>query len=183
MADPAHLEELHKQTGLADHPQRVQFRSFLKHHCDIHSMLDCGAGPGWEYDALRADGIDIQYVALEVTKLFVDELKARNISVYHASVERIPLPDHSVDLVYVRQVLEHVGNFPFAIREMIRVARYFVYIAMNKDFGTKSIRRQQYGLWHNQYAKKELLSAAGEHAHQIDELGHKSYLLHLYHES
>lgn len=41
----------------------------------------------------------------------------------HGTLDRIPLADQSVDLIYSRAVLEHVGNLPRAAQEMARVLK------------------------------------------------------------
>lgn len=41
----------------------------------------------------------------------------------HGTLEHLPLADQSVDLIYSRAVLEHVGNIEVATREMARVLK------------------------------------------------------------
>ncbi len=183
MADPINLSVLHDLTGHADDPQRVLFRNWLR-KSDCLTMLDCGAGPGWELEGLRKDNPNIEYTGLEVTDLFLQRLKAQGITTIKATVEDIPCDDNSYDLVYCRHLLEHVGNFGKAIHEMIRFARQFVYIVMNKDFGSKTIIKKRYGLWHNVYSKAHFLNAAAvEKKQTIEALGLKSYLIRLQNES
>ncbi len=157
MANSANLSTLHDQTGHIDAPQRVAFRGFLVEH-DVWNLLDCGAGPGWEFDGIERDGLNLVYDALEITEIFAQALERRGIKVTRAGIERIPARDNYYDLVYQRHVIEHVNDARCAIREMIRVARRFVYIALNKPLGapTRSVR---HGLPHNTYSGTELRSA------------------------
>lgn len=183
MADPANLSSLHDQTGHANDEQRVLFRKWLR-TSDCKTMLDCGAGPGWEVEGLRKDNPDVEYTGLEITNLFLQRLEAQGVRTIKATVEDIPCADNSYDLVYCRQALEHVGNFEQAIHEMIRVARFFVFIAMNKDFGSKTIIKKQYGLWHNIYSMDHFRNAAHvDKMQEIQALGLRSYLIRLQHES
>ncbi len=179
MADPINLSVLHDLTGHADDPQRVLFRNWLR-KSDCLTMLDCGAGPGWELEGLRKDNPDIEYTGLEVTNLFLQRLAAQGVSTIKATVEDIPCDDNSYDLVYCRQVLEHVGNFRQAIHEMIRVAKFYVFIVMNKDFGEKTIITKQYGLWHNVYSMDHLMhSIELDKVEDFQSLGMKSYIINL----
>ena len=179
MADPANLSSLHDQTGHANNEQRVLFRKWLR-TSDCKTMLDCGAGPGWEVEGLRKDNPDVEYIGLEITNLFLQRLNAQGIAIIKATVEDIPCDDNSYDLVYCRQVLEHVGNFRQAIHEMIRVARFFVFIAMNKDFGNKTVIRKQYGLWHNIYSMDHLMhSVELDKVRNVEPRGMKSYIINL----
>lgn len=183
MADPVNLSILHELTGHADDPQRVLFRDWLR-KSDCLTMLDCGAGPGWELEGLRKDNPDIEYTGLEITNLFLQRLAAQGVPTIKATVEDIPCDDNSFDLVYCRQVLEHVGNFQKAIHEMIRVARSYVFIVMNKDFGNKTIIKKQYGLWHNIYSMNQFRNAAHtDKMQEIQALGLRSYLIRLRHDN
>ncbi len=183
MADPKHLSSLHDQTGHTDDEQRILFRKWLR-TSNCLTMLDCGAGPGWELEGLREDAIGIEYTGLEITNLFLQRLAAQGIATIKATVEDIPVDDNSYDLVYCRQVLEHVGDFEQAIHEMIRVARQFVYIVMNKDFGSKTVIKKQYGLWHNIYSMDHFRDAVHvDKMQEIQALGLRSYLIRLQDES
>ncbi len=155
---------LMKQTGWENDPQRRVFRQFLKSR-KIRSMLDCGAGPGVEFLGIRAAGIDLEYIGLEVTQRFVARLASMGITVHHAGIEKIPLERGSVEVVYARHVLEHVASLEQALKQMVRVASRFVYIAANKRWTGKTIRMRsdQSGLWQNRYALKDVVRILNRH--------------------
>lgn len=180
MADPEALEELRIQTGEHDDPQRLLFRAWLRRSA-CENMLDCGAGPGWELDGIVADGIEIRYEALEATPSFVEALNRRGVSARRGSVTDLrAYGDGSVDLVYCRHVLEHVGDFDRAVAEMLRVSCRYVYVAMNKDFVSdgRGSRRTHYGLPHNVYTMSEFRATLRD-GDTLKALGQKSYLVTL----
>jgi ubiquinone/menaquinone biosynthesis C-methylase UbiE len=158
MRDPEALADLHRSTGYADHPQRVAFRAFLKEN-EIESVLDCGAGPGWELDGLERELPQVRYEALEVTEMFAAALEAREVPVCRAGIEAIPFADESFDVVYQRHVLEHVEHLDVAIREMVRVARVAVFLSMNKRPAPRTVRRKPQGLWTNVYSRPDMVAA------------------------
>ncbi len=159
MQDPKDLARLHDNTGHAGHPQRVAFREFLRWH-NIKSVLDCGAGPGWELGGLERDDIKVDYVGLEVTEIFAAALEQRGVTVIRAGVEQIPCEDRSFDMAYIRQVLEHVGSLEQAVSEMVRVARRYVYVSMNWDFGSNPTRKEpRRGLIRNFWSEADFRSA------------------------
>lgn len=155
------LESLRVETGHVDHPQRVAFRQFLT-DMKIKSVLDCGAGPGWEVEGIRRDGIDVDYAALEVTRAYRQQLMALRVRVMNGSIDAIPHADKSFELVYQRHVLEHVEKWEYAIAEMVRCATQYVFIAMNKPFGTGSVRRRRHGIPENVYSFRDFSRAADQ---------------------
>jgi SAM-dependent methyltransferase len=120
------------------------------------SLLDCGCGTCVEYDGFAADGYPIDYHGIDTCAAFVAEGQARKIDVREASIEAIPFPDHSIDVVYARHVLEHLLDFRPALSEMIRVARREVMVTffLQPTKTEKVVMDRTYGVdlphvWHS----------------------------------
>ncbi len=178
---PTNEAILHEQTGYADHPQRVAFREWLR-DCGPVTLLDCGAGPGWELDGIETDGLDVTYTGLEITERFAVKLEERGIEVLRAGIESIPAPNDTFDVVYARHVLEHVRDMPRAVAEMVRVAKQAVYICNHNLIGPRTVigKRAKTGLWHNVYCIEEFMAACDlPPVTSIDAMGHDSFCLRL----
>ena len=89
---------------------------------DRVTVLECGPGVYVDADMIWKDRPEVAYQAIDVTPAIVAAGTAKGLAVRLGSVEAIPLPDRSVDLVYCRHVLEHLPSYRQALAEMMRVA-------------------------------------------------------------
>lgn len=114
---------------VGDHTTRskVASRQYIQQQ-RYASILDCGAGLCSEYTGYKLDRYSIRYQAIDSCDKFVQRGQALGINIVQGSVEAIPKPDQSVDVVYLRHVLEHLPGYEQAISEAIRVARQEVLI-------------------------------------------------------
>lgn len=83
-------------------------------------VLDLGCGPGSSVDVFRARDQDVEWVGLDVPG--APEPPTRSDARFETfdGVD-IPFPDASFDLVYCKQVLEHVRHPPPLLRSVRRV--------------------------------------------------------------
>lgn len=91
-------------------------------------LLDVGAGSGvfsvafaqakWSVTALEPDGSEVTGVG--AIQALADQVGVP-ITAVQGAMESIPLPDASVDVVFGRQVLHHVGDLALGMREVARV--------------------------------------------------------------
>lgn len=87
------------------------------------SVLDCGSGTGLFHECLKQMEVDIQYVGVDITPVFVEDTRKRGMDISLGSVESLPFPANSFDLCYARHLLEHLSYYTKALQEMVRVAR------------------------------------------------------------
>lgn len=114
-----------------EHRNRVWYCDFVG-MLDRPSVLEIGAGGMYEVDLLRRRGvlsscdyhiIDISREVLEIGRSMFPEVKFRD-----GSINRVPFPDGSFDVVYCRHVIEHQPIYEKPIREMLRVSKKAVII-------------------------------------------------------
>ena len=92
----------------------------------VSHALDLGTGTGRILLLLaglaeKATGIDFNREMLAIARANLEGAALNNFHVRQAEVQNLPLPDRSVDLVTVHQVLHYLDNPAAAIREAARV--------------------------------------------------------------
>ncbi len=83
-------------------------------------------GPGHGTLAERAVAAGWRYTAIEASKILIDVLRGKGLTVIESWAPPIPVPDASVDVVYADQVLEHMNGIEQARQftaEALRVLR------------------------------------------------------------
>ncbi|NGY64907.1 class I SAM-dependent methyltransferase [Lentzea sp. NEAU-D13] len=84
------------------------------------TVLDLGAGTGLFVRAFAAWFPDVEVVAVEPS---ADMRSASGLPMLDGDAESIPLPDGSVDVVWMSTVVHHVRDLPAAGAELRRVLR------------------------------------------------------------
>jgi ubiquinone/menaquinone biosynthesis C-methylase UbiE len=126
---------------------------------DAASVLEVGPGLLIDYRMHWQHRPNLQYEVLDVTPHVLVLAAEHGITRHRGGVEAIPLPDRAFDVVYTRHVLEHCPHYDTPIREMVRVARRGVAVALflHKDTGTDEIACGTYDgfpdVYHNTYAR------------------------------
>lgn len=67
-------------------------------------------GPGHGTLAEQAVAAGWRYTAIEASKILIEVLRGKGLSVIESWAPPIPVPDASVDVVYADQVLEHMNG-------------------------------------------------------------------------
>ncbi|MCD2189300.1 class I SAM-dependent methyltransferase [Actinomycetospora soli] len=94
----------------------------LRDDCRDAVMLEAGVGEG--YGAALLAGVADRVLGLELEKATADHVRRRyGLDVVRADLQRLPLPDASVDVVVNLQVIEHLWDQPGFLRECARVLR------------------------------------------------------------
>lgn len=117
------LEELLGPVLPTDHAQQTIADAYIEREIG-HSperpwrVLDLGCGPGSSVDYFRARDPDVQWVGLEVPDPHEPPTR-RDARIETFDGVSIPFDDESFDLVYCKQVLEHVRH-PLPLLEQVR---------------------------------------------------------------
>ncbi len=111
----------------------------------VENVLDVGTGTGlfagaFAQRSLKVSGVDVNPEMLAVARQFVPE------GDFHAgTVEKLPFPDDSFDLVFLGLVLHESDDPLKALKEVLRVARQKVCILewpyRDQSFGPPLIHR------------------------------------------
>ncbi len=92
----------------------------------IRVILDLGCGTGRFSEGLAAR-FDAEVVGIDPSKKMLEQARAKRshprVRYEHGSAETIPLPDNSVDLIFISMVFHHFDRPPLAARECGRVLR------------------------------------------------------------
>lgn len=96
---------------------------------DGESVLDVGAGPGWNWEHFEQYGPELSaYKGLDYSQRFVRVVNKRVGDVERfefglGDVRNIKEPDRSWDVVLLQDVLEHTNGYEKPLKEALRVAR------------------------------------------------------------
>ena len=127
------------------------------------SVLDIGCATCNDYLLFRET--PVKYYGRDFTPKFVKRAKQRfpDVDVELANVFDIPFEDNSIDVVYCKDLLEHLPpkKYKKAIKEMWRVTRKRMMIAFfkapyNGETKYQIIRKLH---WNNQYSKTDIVHA------------------------
>jgi len=145
-----------------DHGSRVWLRERLREWGETHSLLDVGCGTGVEYEGIRREGLQTEYVGLDACERAIalarrtyPETRMRRWWVGDAG--HLPCADNSFDVVLLRHVLEHLPDFRPAVREALRVACCQVVLIFFWPPGEEQIPRMHEGTHWNRYRLADVL--------------------------
>lgn len=120
-----------KYFGSDEHPYQTLEAEISRRLRPEHTLLDAGCGRTapvlrkYRGAAKRLIGIDL----VEFTE------PVEGIELYRGDVSKTGLPDRSVDLIYSRSVMEHVGNPDAVFAESHRILRpggHWIFLTANK---------------------------------------------------
>ena len=111
-----------------DHARQVNARYYLDEVISGQDpprrVLDLGCGAGNSVDLFRRHDPEIDWVGVDIEDSQEARARRRTDAAFIAyDGVRVPFPDHTFDLVYSSQVLEHVPDPQQHLREIARVLR------------------------------------------------------------
>ena len=153
-------ETLNNWLGDADATSRVFARDYIK-KTNYKTILDVPCGTCVDYLALKRDCSSIDYTGLDITELLITQARRHGAKAQRGSIEAIPFPDSSFDMVYSRHILEHLSYYNVAIDELIRAGKKEVFIIFfiipsSEPDQIKRTEDRNAILYHNHYNKEML---------------------------
>jgi ubiquinone/menaquinone biosynthesis C-methylase UbiE len=144
-----------------NHPAKVHCRKYVAEQ-KYKSILDCGCGIATEYYGYKNDSYDIKYTGLDSCKFFVEKNLKDGITMIESELENdLPIKQKTYDVVYCREVLEHLSYYEKTLSELIRVAKKEVivgfFIKPTEDDDNISYWEEE-DLYHNKYNLSKLES-------------------------
>jgi SAM-dependent methyltransferase len=114
------IRRVHPRVGLAWEHERVLVDEWLRMHSDLAMPLVLDAGCGFQYGLithyrgrLRTTGVDISFATLQRNR----DVDFKSL----ADAERLPFADGAFDMIFCRDVIEHLQHPDLALRELARV--------------------------------------------------------------
>lgn len=118
----ARIHDFKSWVGDFNQPSKVYCRKYIA-DSQYKSMIDCGCGLATDYFGLKYDGYEIAYMGMDSCKYIVNSNIENGIPMIEAELESdFPIIDNAYDVVYCREVLEHLSYYEKTISEFIRVA-------------------------------------------------------------
>lgn len=91
----------------------------IRHLNGVRTLLELGAGAGWQARRIAEQGIEVSAIDVEQTTF-------RNVQVYNVQYydgKTIPFSDKSFDAIFSSNVLEHIPHIDESLRELHRVLK------------------------------------------------------------
>ena len=125
-----------------EHEIAIEFILKLIELYNIDSVLDIGAGTGSNLIKFKSTRKNLNVVGIEPSRALILKAKdknIKNINLFMAVGENIPLKNNSFDAVCEFAMLHHVPDPDKVVSEMIRVAKNAIFISDSNRFGQGSI--------------------------------------------
>ncbi len=115
------IEDFAGWLGDLNSPSRVLMRDHVRKK-GYRSLLDVPAGLCIDYFGLKRDGLEIDYMGVDITPKLVFRAQLENIPVCEGDIKHLPFEDNRFEISYARHILEHLSGYEEAVSELIRVA-------------------------------------------------------------
>jgi len=104
---------------------RHLIKAFLGRAAPCGTILDIGAGHGFDLQLARRVNPGASLIAVETHTSNIAELQDQGITVHRVNIEcqELPLSGESVDVVIANQILEHTKEVFWILHEITRVLR------------------------------------------------------------
>jgi ubiquinone/menaquinone biosynthesis C-methylase UbiE len=149
---------------LRRYAHRTQYGAILRLIPEGSSVLDAGCGDGVIGMLLAEQGKASQGVDISEPNIQGARREAERRGVAHlvtfkqGDAEHLPVPDKSVDVVISSHVLEHLPDFDQGARELVRIARRRVIVALptGLNLAAAALLGGDYGFW--RFSKRSLIA-------------------------
>lgn len=133
LRDPQWMNKFKGWCGSHESP----FKKIIRKHIaekGYKSVLDCAAGLCSEYYGFREDRYEIDYWAVDITPVLVEEGQKNGIEISCQNIDTLLFKDKRFDVCICLDTLNHQKDFELSIVEMIRVTKFEVIVSFFKNF-------------------------------------------------
>ena len=116
--------------------RRRRWQGLLSAHVDrtaISLVVDLGCGTGRFSEMLAAE-LDAQVIGVDPSEKMIDQARRKlatsSVVFGRASAHELPLPEGSIDLVFMSQIYHHLPDPPAVARECRRILRVSGYVCI-----------------------------------------------------
>jgi ubiquinone/menaquinone biosynthesis C-methylase UbiE len=149
---------------LRRHAHRSQYEALLALVPSGSTVLDAGCGEGvisllLAERGIASTGIDLSAPNIEAARAEAERRGVSHLATFiQGDAEHLPVADQSFDVVISSHVLEHLPDLDAGARELTRVARKRVIVAMPTclNFAAASVLGNDYGFW--RFSKRSLVA-------------------------
>jgi ubiquinone/menaquinone biosynthesis C-methylase UbiE len=122
---------------------RQQYRTILQ-QLKVPAMLEVGCGPGVDYVGAIKTIPGINYTGVDLTTTMVEYCRKTfpSASFIQADIKQLPFTENQFDLVYCKDVLNHLDQWQDAFRELMRVSKKYVLVNFFYGLGTVTANRR-----------------------------------------
>ncbi len=150
--------------ALRRYAHHTEYESIVRLIPDGSSVLDAGCGEGiisllLAQQGLPSTGVDISQPNVEAARREAERRGVSHLTQFRqGDAEHLPFEDKSFDVVMSTHVLEHLPDFDQGARELVRVARKSVIVALPTclNFSAAAILGGDHGFW--KLAKKSFFA-------------------------
>lgn len=120
-----------------DKPVRKKYREILK-DLRVESMLEVGCGSGVDYLGAKKTNPSIKYTGVDFTSGLIDYCRKtyQEGSFLQANIYELPFQSEMFDLVYCKDVLNHLDNWRNGFSELLRVSKKYVLVNFFDGLGS-----------------------------------------------
>jgi SAM-dependent methyltransferase len=125
-------------------PVRQLYRALLT-SLRISDMLEVGCGPGVDYAGAVNTRAGIRYTGVDMTPNMVNycKLKYPHGNFVQGDIHKLPFPDNRFQLVYCKDVLNHLDDWGAGISELYRVSSKYVLVNFFYGLGSRTFKGKE----------------------------------------
>jgi ubiquinone/menaquinone biosynthesis C-methylase UbiE len=142
-------------------PVRAKYRELLK-ELGVPNMLEVGCGPGVDYLGAVKTNPDIRYTGVDLTKQMIEHCQQHypGGTFMQASIFQLPFANDSFELVYCKDVLNHLDDWKSGFAELLRVSGKYVLVNFFYGLGsvTINLKKQENGYLNHFFDWNEMMT-------------------------
>lgn len=125
-------------------PVRQMYRALLS-QLNAASMLEVGCGPGVDYVGAINTCPGISYTGVDMTQNMLDYCKSKypKGKFVKGDIYRLPFADNQFELVYCKDVLNHLDDWYAGFSELYRVSSKYVLVNFFYGLGSVTFKRKE----------------------------------------